>query len=166
MKIKYFFFFTLPLLVISCGDDEETGCTYNSTQIEGKIENEDWAFANGEARFYMDFDGTERIDIEMYSIASGVTDPCAQSSPDFKRIFFSIPKVVQERELNFSFSGGNEEDQQTVTLFDPVTFLNVIVSEGCVEIQTINDTQVTGRMNITSGPDNFMNGTFTLQVCN
>lgn len=77
-------------------------------------------------------------------------------------MFFTVPNEVGLYKLSFdlgSFSG------QTVTLFDQQTVLNTIATTGAIEILTITDTEVTGRVDARADKDNFVNGNFTVSFC-
>ncbi len=151
----------------ACGDDDsEPSCSYASQNMEGQIEGVEWTFDVGSADFFGSGDD-ETMSIDMYGVIAQVTDGCSGNS-DFSRIFFSMPKELGTRELYFELFGDPDpnKEQQTVTFYDPDTQINVIVSDGCIEITNITDAVVEGKMNINSGSDNFMNGNFSLEVCN
>lgn len=155
--------FALGLMMTSCGDDEGSSpnCNFSSGNLTGKIENVDWAFDTGKYSQFEDSDGTT-LSINMFSSLDSAADPCSVFGSN-DRIFFSMPATLGVTELSFDFSDPNS---QTVTLFDEEGFVNVIASDGCIELFTITDTEVTGRMNVSSGTDNFVNGEFTLIRCN
>jgi hypothetical protein len=78
-------------------------------------------------------------------------------------VFFTVPNAVGLYKLKFSFSGGT--DNQTATLFDTEETLNVIATEGAIEILTITTAEVTGRLDVRSDANNYINGNFTVTLC-
>ena len=65
--------------------------------------------------------------------------------------------------LKFDFN--DLEGSRTVTLFDDEEVMNVIATEGAVEITSVTDTHVTGRIDARADEDNFINGNFTVPLC-
>src|SRR5690606_40977769 len=54
---------------------------------------------------------------------------------------------------------------EPVTLFDDEEVMNVIATEGAVEITSVTDTHVTGRIDARADEDNFISGNFTVALC-
>lgn len=127
--------------------------------LKGQINGKSWSFVDGSAEI-SSFDDS-KISIELG--AQELEDPCDIFGSSGLRVFFSIKNEVALTELNFSF----EESGQTVTLFDPEGTLNIIVSTGAVEILSISDTEVSGRIDARYEGDSGdgVNGNFTVTFC-
>ncbi|MEP5613312.1 MAG: hypothetical protein ABJP45_13755 [Cyclobacteriaceae bacterium] len=150
------------LFLMSCSkDDESDGPSYDfvNQNAQGTIDGISFTFAAGTAEKSND---GEDLSVDFYDITEELTDVC-----DFfglgesVTVFFTIPNAVGLYELSFDLSSF---DGRTVTLFNPDTFLNIISSEGAVEILSITETQVTGRIDARAD-DSFVNGNFTLEIC-
>lgn len=83
--------------------------------------------------------------------------------PDGDRVFFTLPSNTGVHLLKFDFN--DLEGSRTVTLFDDEEVMNVIATEGAVEITSVTDTHVTGRIDARADEDNFINGNFTVPLC-
>jgi len=152
------------VFISSCGSDDEPGADYNFVEqvAQGVIEGDDWTLGSGTASATEDQDGNKIYSVNMYSAQETMQDACGFFGADFDKIFFSIPTEVGVYALSFdlsSFSG------RTATLYDNETGLNVIASDGAIEIVEVTETQVIGKVDIRSGTDNNINGNFTLDLC-
>ncbi len=152
----------LPLLAIcalvlfSCKDDTDS-CEFSTTTLSGKIEGNDWTFQGGSAT-----NSNGELDVDLFGMDEDLTNgPCGIFFGSSLTAFFSIPAEVGQYPLDFSFTSGG----QTVTLFDPSTANNIIVSDGCVEIVSITDTEAVLRFNIENDGNNFLRGEATLTIC-
>lgn len=159
MKLFLFIFvLAFSFILISCGDDDDddSSSDFINQPIQGMINGNDWQGTSGIAEPSPFEEG--RLSIEIAE--SMVEDVCAEFFLEGLRVLFSVPNEVGTYELDF----GN----QTITLFDPDGNVNIVVIDGVVEIQTIDDTEggsVTGRIVGDSDDENFVNGNFTVTYC-
>ena len=163
MKAFYKLTFGIFLIIIvSCGDDEPD-YKFKNRDASGKIENEAWAYADGYSDLIDDYlgSGETYIDITLVLAQSGTG--CGITTFDGDRVFFAIPAEVGLYKLHLSLN--NIFDGQTVTLFDDETGMNNISSEGAVEIISISEDEVIGRMDARFDKQNFINGNFTIPIC-
>lgn len=146
------------IFVSACGDDEgeSGGVNFIDQNLQGSIDGVD--FNLGEAKAVIS-NGT--ISVDMFDTNEEIDDVCTAFGGDEVRVFFSIPSEVGVTNLNLDFTSG-----QTITLFNPATTLNIIAAEGAIEILTITETQVTGRIDARAGDGDQVNGNFTLTICN
>lgn len=163
MNIKRFVRFlpTLSLvLLLACGDDEDPKSSYSfkDQDVSGEIEGDSWTYADGYVE-ESEFDGEEVLDITLTLEQDGsVCDIFTEGD----RVFFFVPKAVGVYKLSFDL---NSFDGQTVTLFDEEETLNTIATEGAIEILSISETEVTGRIDARSDGNNHVNGNFTVSFC-
>lgn len=150
----------LWLVLVSCGDDDD-GPSYEfiDQNLQGEINGQTWSFVDGNAEISV-FDDT-KLSIELG--AEELADPCDVFGLSGLTVFFSIANEVGLTELNFTF----DENGQTVTLYDPDGSQNFIATAGAVEILTITETEVTGRIDARyEGEDgNSVNGNFSVTFC-
>lgn len=158
------------MLISSCGKDDDFGkdddsgpsYDFKDQNLQGTIDG--FPFTYGEGTVELNTrDGEDVLFFDLYNSSEEITDIC-----DFfgfgneVSVFFTIPAEVGLYELSLdlsSFSG------QTVTLFNPDGAVNSIASTGAVEILTITETEVTGRMDATLDGNNTVNGNFTAVFC-
>jgi len=164
--MKNFPFYLLVLvmltsLAISCSDDDESGPSYNfeDQNLQGKIDGED--FILGDGRGEISFFEDDQLSIDLYH-SDEPEDACDVLNSDFVYAFFTIPDEVGIYEL---FLDLENFEGQTVTLFNPDGTLNNIATEGAVELTSITDTEVSGRIDARMDDDNFINGNFTVEFC-
>jgi hypothetical protein len=157
-RANYFCVILFILSVSACSEDDEKNAPAYAFQdqiIQGKINGQVWSFKDGNAEVNS-FDET-KLSIDLGS--NKVNDPCGFGATSGLRVFFSIKKELGLKELSSSTEG------QTITMYDPEGSLNTISSEGAVELLTITATQVTGRIDAQFDDDNFVNGNFTVLLC-
>ena len=158
MKKLFFILIFGGLILTSCGSDDEPSSKYNfEDQVaQGQIEGEAWSFKVGKAFLSEDLDGNVIYSMRMYGMQETFTEPCGEFA-DFNEVFFYLPTEIGLYELKF---GG-----RTATLLFRETYYNILASDGAIEILTISDTEITGRLDIRSGENNFINGNFRLDIC-
>ena len=156
-KVSFLLILLSFVLITSCGDDEDNGPKYEfkNQSLQGQIEGETWVFSSGiaEVSFFEETDLSFELSSETFE------DPCAEFILDGQKLLFDIPAVVGVYELSFSENG------HTVTLYNPDTNLNSIAVSGAVEILTITETEVTGRIDARADSETFANGNFTVPYC-
>ena len=150
----------LCLLLASCSSEEEAPA-YNFTdqELAGMIEGKDWSYGDG----YADITGegeTSKLHVTLVLPSDG--EGC-DILADGDRVMFSFPKYAGLHILKMDFD--DIENSRTVTLFDDEETLNVIATQGAVEITSITDTEVKGRIDARAYDDNFVNGNFTVPLC-
>lgn len=153
----------LSILIFSCGDDDDDGPAYDfkDQTATGSINGKSWTFVSGRADIS---DGTISIDLSADSDAV----PCTTFSFDGPYIFFYIDNEIGVTELKFDFD--DLDNSKTATFYDPDEGdfgLNIIAVEGAIEILSVSESEVTGRLDIRDGNDNSssVNGTFTVEIC-
>lgn len=157
--------FCLLIFISSCGSDdkEDSGPAYEflDQNLQGLIDGISFTYGEGTVEASSFEEG--ELSIDLYHSDEEITDIC-----DFfgfgeeVSVFFSIPAEVGIYELFIDFESF---DGQTVTLFNPDGAVNNIASIGAVEILSITDTQVKGRMDATLDGESTVNGNFTANFC-
>lgn len=162
-QVSRIIFLSLVIFTFSCGDDEDSGPSYDfkDQTAQGQLNGKNWTFASGDADF-----GDGKISIELGADDDYV--PCELFSISGPSIFFTIDNATGVTELVFDLEDFN--NAKTATFYDPDEGdfgLNIIAVEGAIEILSISDTEVKGRLDIRDGDDNSssVNGNFTVTVC-
>jgi len=147
------------LFVSACGDDDEeagTSVNFLDQNVQGQIDGVSFSLGEGRADVIND-----ELSIDFFDANEQIDDVCDFFGfGDEINVFFTVPNEVGLFPLNFDFTSGG----QTVTFFNPDGNLNIFASDGAIEILTITDTQVTGRIDARAG-DDAINGNFTLTIC-
>jgi hypothetical protein len=149
----------LTFLLACSDDDEKSSYSFKDQDLSGEIEGDSWTYEDGfvEEGTYED---EEVLDISLF-LDQGVP-ACETFSREGDQVFFFVPNAVGLYKLNFDLSSF---DGQTVTLFDDEETLNVIATEGAIEILSITETEVTGRIDARADGNNHVNGNFTVSFC-
>ena len=154
------------LFITSCGkDDDESGPSYEfiDQNLQGTIDGQAFDFGEGEAELTTNFDEEQVLALDLFDSNEEITDICEFFGfGDQVSVFFSITPEVGLYPLSInakSFTG------LTVTLFNPDGAVNNISTEGAVEILSISDTQVRGRIDARFDSENNVNGNFTATFC-
>ena len=150
----------ISILLTSCGGDEDTECpaaSFQNQTLQGEFNGTAWTLASGKAE--VSFFDSEQLSIEMTN--QNTEDVCDAFSLDGNTVLFSVMNAVGLYEICFKLDGSGSD--QTITLFDGTT--NNIVTSGAVEILTITDTEVTGRIDGRFDDNNFVNGNFSVPLC-
>lgn len=156
-KLLLFSAICTSLFIISCNKDDEPGPSFEfkNQDLQGMINGTAWEIASG----YAEDSPWEDTDLSIELTNVFYDDPCSEFILDGIQVFFDIPKEVGVYELKLATDG------QTITLYDPDGSLNTIVVEGAVEITSISDSEVSGRIDGRSDDDNHVNGNFTVPFC-
>jgi len=145
----------LVVIAMACGkDDPAPSYAFKAQIAAGKIENVSWTFVEGKAE-----DNGDDLSIDL--MLEQTEAPCdIFGLGEGDMVFFTIPDAVGLYELSIS-----SNNSQTATLFDEDDFVNVIAVKGAIEILTITATEVTGRVDLQSDNENYINGNFTVTLC-
>ncbi|HEY8513301.1 MAG TPA: hypothetical protein VIL31_15190 [Cyclobacteriaceae bacterium] len=148
------------LLLISCSKDSESPShTFKDQDAAGEIEGVEWAYADGYAA--TTGEGTSKklhITLVLPHEAQG-----CDILPEGDFVLFSIPAIKGLYTLKLDFN--NPENSYTVTLFDSDESMNVIAGKGAVEILSITESEVTGRIDARADDENYVNGNFSIPLC-
>ena len=167
--MKKLFYFIIILIFGACSvtteeDSTATSSTtlpdYETTTLSGKISGTAWTFYKGQVTVPASSSGYHwyRWTSDNISDACSSTYTGTSSNPYILDSSDDAPAVGEE-ELCFS-SGCSK----TVTFYDG--YMNYIIATGKIKIDTVNTTEVTGKMYAKgSDSDNEINGTFTLSRC-
>ena len=164
MKLRSIYVIQLIILsafVLSCsGDDNDDAYKYSfkDRDLSGKIAGDNWTYADGRAE-ESTFDDELMLDVSL--ILAQDVPACETFGVEGDEVFFFIPREIGLYKLSVSldFQG------RTVTLLDKEDFTNYIAGEGAVEILSITETEVLGRMDVRYDGDNFVNGNFMVSFC-
>jgi hypothetical protein len=140
----------------SCGgdDDNSPSFKFKDQDARGKINNVAFAYADG----FADVDTDE---IRVTLTLEQPEDIC-ENMPEGNTVFFYVDNEVKLSKL---FLDLNAFEGLTVTLYQKEGSGNYIASEGAIEILTITDTEVTGRLDARLDSESFINGNFSVQRC-
>jgi hypothetical protein len=160
MKTK--FLTLLVIFAIACSKKEEApvpAYSFKNQDVSGKINNVAWAYADG----YADVtSGTDpKVDVKLLLTQSN--KGCAITNATGNQVFFRLPAKVGLYTINFDLTGSTTS--YTATLFEKATTLNIIANSGAIEILTLTNTEVTGRMDARSDDKSFVNGNFKVAIC-
>jgi hypothetical protein len=150
------FALTVAIAFTSCGgdDDESPSFKFKDQDAQGKINNIAFAYADG----FADVDTDE---IRVTLTLEQPEDIC-NSMPVGNTVTFHVDNEVKLSKL---FLNLNTWEGQTVTLYQEDGNGSFIATEGAVEILTITDTEVTGRLDARLDSESFINGNFSAQRC-
>ncbi|WP_436516147.1 hypothetical protein [Ekhidna sp. To15] len=153
------------ILISSCSSDAETSPSFSfiDQNLQGTIDGISFTSKGG---FYSEFSQEEEILMRIYdSTESG--EICDISSNESVLVSVMLSKKVGVYDLSFNVS---PPDAITVNLVNPNSGdgfpSNSIAMVGAVEILTVSETEVTGRMDATFDIGNTVNGNFTVISCN
>ncbi|MBT1688476.1 hypothetical protein [Dawidia soli] len=160
----------LIALAISCKDDDtavkkETGYSFRDQELQGMIGGMVWTHRSGFATTEI-VNGEKVIGIDLVQNISGEEVEDMQV-PEGNYVFFDVPDAVGVYELSINWdanlASGNDESQ-TITLYNEATGVSHIATKGAIEILTITDTEVTGRIDARSESGTYINGNFTVAL--
>ncbi|SKC55365.1 hypothetical protein [Ohtaekwangia koreensis] len=163
MKKNFLFLSMLSIAAFSCKEDvEDPAYNFKEQNLTGKIDNTDWAYQTG----YASQDGSNSEGTIYITLVQGHTGEGCSTWPEGDHVFFTLPNATGLYKLKFDFNNWDAEDNQIVTLFDQESTTNNFATEGAVEITEITSTQISGRIDARSEDDTFVNGNFTVTICN
>lgn len=155
--IRSAFVLLMTSVLFSCGgDDDDKKYSFKDRDLSGKIGGSPWAYADG----YSDISsGTASITLTLAQDEEG----CSIGFAEGNQVFFDVPAETGLYLLKFDLSGST--DNQTVTLLEIDGFVNNIATEGAIEILSITETTITGRIDAHIDGDNTVNGNFAVTIC-
>jgi hypothetical protein len=152
------------LFISSCGDDDDNGdnceVTFLAQTATGEFMGSSFTMVEGTA--VEDFADANNFRIVLYG-ETVTGDACDNFNFDkpTSSIIFSIPKLVGS--YNLGIAAGN-----TVTFNDasiPNEVDATIAVCGGVEISSVTGTTVTGKIDADGDANSYLNGNFTVQLC-
>jgi hypothetical protein len=148
--------FILVMLAFSCKDDDSgPGYNFKDQDAMGEIADVEWMYEDGYAEI---IEGTVRV--TLIREQNGETG-CDIFLPEDDQVFFRVP--LEDGLYKLSLGGG---DPRTATLFDDEETFNYLAVEGAIEIISVSDTEVKGRIDATADQgENFVNGNFRVPIC-
>ncbi|MFY0654278.1 MAG: hypothetical protein JXQ96_19730 [Cyclobacteriaceae bacterium] len=166
MKLHSLLFTILVSLLIACGGDGESptdSCTgdpnFKNQTAQGSMDGNDWTFASGVA----EKSTFEAGKLSVQLIDETFTDICDEFLFDGNVVIFTVDMATGVYKLCFSLGNNSNDVAQTLTLYDGTT--NHIATMGAIEITSITDSEVSGRLDATADETSFVNGTFTVPLC-
>ena len=148
------------MAMVACGEDEENGPSFEfiNQNLQGSINGETWNFESGDAGESTFDEG--QLFVTLYGTM--VEDPCEAFGVVGNSVFFSIPNEIGVHELHLNFEEGSG---QTATLFDDSETLNIIATEGAIELISNTNGTLTGRMDARGNDNSAVNGNFSVPIC-
>jgi hypothetical protein len=149
-------------LLAGCdSDDPFPGYVFKDQNLQGTIEDRLWVFQTGSAEVAEDM-----LQIILYDLEITIFNACLPTG-GVTSVVFSVPKQTGLYKLANLVSGS----PVTVTYFSAERQLNFITADGAIEISTLTETGLTGRMDINwlvyegeyEGGD--INGNFVIPIC-
>jgi hypothetical protein len=143
-----------------CGkDDNPKTYSFKDQDITGKIGNSSWSMLSGYA--HSEISGEDTF---VYITCNNTTsiDPCSSYPSDY-HVFFTLPLKTGLYVLGYDAQ--NPFLGWSVTLFNIDAETNSIADVGAVEIISVSETQITGRIDASADELNFVNGNFTVTIC-
>jgi hypothetical protein len=138
------------LLLISCSKDSESPShAFKDQDAAGEIEGVAWAYGDGYAS--TTGEGASKT-LHVTLVLPDEAEGC-DIMPEGDFVLFSLPAKQGLYTLKLDFN--DPENSHTVTLFDSEETMNVIAVKGAVEITSITDTEVVGRLDARADDMNF-----------
>lgn len=163
MKLfNYLIVLLVSLAILSCGKDDPDPVpepyqpNFINQNLSGKINGESWNFKFGSGK--NDFSNDDRIRFSFHDAESDEDTDTCNIFQDGNQVMNTLPKEVGLYNLSLS---------RTVTLYVKSTTMNYIVTQGAVEITSIDleENKIYGRMDAKYNDQNFVNGNFVLKYC-
>lgn len=153
--------FSLAIL-FSCKDEEEKPThTFKNQNLSGKIGNISWTFNDGYADVY-GIDEQSQVSVDLFMEAEEGEGCSALAKGN--EVLFTLPNKVGLYLLKFELN--DFENSVVVNLFEEEGYVNNLATTGALEITAISDTQVSGRIDARIDDASFVNGNFTVDICN
>ena len=156
-------FSVLIVLVFSCGgDDEKPNFKFIDQDAQGEIAGESWAYTDGFADI-IDYGGGD-VQVSVNLALPQTEQGCDIFFVTGDKVFFSLPNKVGLYKLKLDLTG-NGDGNYFVTLFNNDTFESFFAATGAIEIKSLSDTEVSGRLDARFDSDTYVNGNFTVAIC-
>ena len=162
----------LIALAISCKDDDADekngGYSFKDQDLGGMIGGVLWTQRSGFAQ-EESYNGEEILGIDLVeTVSSG--EGCTMFMPEGDYVFFDVPNKVGLYELSINWDAdlaNSTEKSRTVTLYDgdDKDKINYIATSGAIEILSISETEITGRIDARAEEGTYVNGNFTVALC-
>jgi hypothetical protein len=160
MRASSFLILSLAIL-LSCNDEvEKPSHNFKNQNLSGKIGNTSWTFNDGYADVY-GIDEDSQVSFDLFQEAEEGEGCSALSKGN--EVLFTLPNKVGLYLLNFELN--DFESSIVVNLFEEDGYVNHLASTGAVEITSISETQVSGRIDAKIDDKSFVNGNFTVNIC-
>ena len=151
----------LSVLHLSCKEEQPPVYAFIDQKLTGKIGTSNWAYQDGFAEVVSSGDENNlRVELFLEQQEKG----CGVFIPEGNSMFFYIPGKKGVYPLHFDMQGSNS---LIVTLYeedDPIG-VNHHAGEGAVEIVSITETEVQGRVDAWADGENYVNGNFVIAIC-
>lgn len=145
----------LTASLVSCKDDDDDdkpSYSFKDQEAQGKIGNESWTYTDGYAT-------NDQFFVINLTLDEGETG-CGISDPKKDRVSFIAEFETKVYQL------GTGSTVYTVTLTDAENLQDQHISiEGAIEITSVTDTHVSGKLDARFDEENFINGNFTVPIC-
>jgi hypothetical protein len=158
--MKKTYLLTISLLVIaSCGDDAKPSYSFKNQTLSGKIGNTEWEYGDGYAEVY-GLEANSELHVDLFMELDG--EGC-DLIPAGNEVLFTVPNKVGIYPLKGNLS--DLENSMFINMFEEETTMNHLASKGAIEILSITESTVTGRVDAKVDEANTINGNFTVNVC-
>ena len=161
--MKYFFIILVLMNFVACKDSESSKAPIERKKVEeikdalldGVVNNANWAFVSGRVKPSPFRDNEYSLDLWDFNSS----DPCNEwGTADSRKIVASIPNTVG----NFDF--GNERNV-TFSFNENGSSVNYVATEGSLVITKIEGEYLEAKMIANFDPQNNVNGSFKVQIC-
>jgi hypothetical protein len=159
MKQITLYVFLFFVIIYGCSKDTEKKYNFKNQNLSGKINGATWTQKSGLAQFEAYYTDST-ISFNMFNAS---TANICQLFPETNEIFFSLPKQTGLYLINW-----NPENPQmgvSLTMYCTDNHTNYIATSGAIEILSISQTEITGRIDAYNDDFNYVNGNFTVPVC-
>lgn len=157
---------TLSFVACNKDDDDDTDNTptptYNflNQPLQGEIAGVPWTYVTSKTD--TSFLGSQDTAwATLYGAAA--SNPCNTFQPISDQVLCQIPLEVGVHEF---FLDLQAFEGYTATLYDTASGLNNIAVEGAIEVLGIVGNTIDAQMDLTIDAENFINGRFTVELCN
>lgn len=154
MNLRKIAIIALIVSLWSCSDDEGFKYEFQDQDASGKIVGDEWTYAYGKARNSI-VNGKNFLDISL--MLPQTQEGCNIMLVEDNYVAFSVPADVDLHKV-----GSND----VWAYFTEAGGDHTTVGKGAIEILSITDTYITGRVDIPLNKSNFVNGNFTVVRCN
>lgn len=159
MKKIHLLLFGLSAIILSCGDDEKPSYSFKHQDLSGKIGNVAWQYGDGYAEIY-GMENNSQLQVDLFIELDG--EGC-NVLPEGDEVLFTVPNKIGVYKLKADLN--DLENGHFVNLFEEKNTMNHLAARGAIEILSITESKVTGRIDATFDDESFINGNFTVGIC-